>query len=332
MNKNPKISFVIPIYNVEQYLHQCVDSLLLQDYNDYEIILIDDGSNDSCPQICDGFAKNKSQIRVVHQNNRGVSVARNVGVADALGEYICFIDGDDYWNPNVLGSLMQQVEREQLDVLRFGVQKIQKQPEGTHICIPLNSSMNPIDLKGDVVSGETYLKERMGYDCFPVQFIMKREIVGEFTQEIVIYEDAEWLPRMMLQAKRVNNTNLLVYNYCIREGSAMQSKGDVHYIRKRIEGRLAGIKTFNALSVAYPNVLWLKKMCSIHAYDILCSIAAFPFAECNAYITRLYAYNVFPLSLVNIGGKSNRNIFVANHFGPRMFCLLNRFKTLIKKY
>ena len=129
-----KLSFIVPVYNVAPYLRKCVDSLLAQDYDDYEIILVDDGSTDDSPQICDEYARMsqesrvKSQelpcIRVIHQVNAGLSAARNTGIKDAKGEYICFVDSDDYWEENVLGSLMEQVERDDLDVLRFDYQNV----------------------------------------------------------------------------------------------------------------------------------------------------------------------------------------------------------------
>ena len=109
-----KLSFIVPVYNVAQYLRKCVDSLLAQDYDDYEIILVDDGSTDNSPQICDEYVREnelesegvrelgKPLISVLHQENRGLSAARNAGVRIARGEYICFVDSDDYWEPNVL--------------------------------------------------------------------------------------------------------------------------------------------------------------------------------------------------------------------------------------
>ena len=115
------LSIIVPIYNVAPYLHKCVDSLLAQDLplSEYEIILVDDESPDTCPQICDEYAATYKNVRVVHRENGGLSAARNTGIAAARGEYLCLVDSDDYWEPNVLGGLMAQVERENLDVLRF---------------------------------------------------------------------------------------------------------------------------------------------------------------------------------------------------------------------
>lgn len=92
-----KVSFIIPVYNVENYLEQCVNSILEQSYNNFEIILVNDGSTDNSPTICDNLAKIDCRIKVIHQLNGGQSVARNRGVAIATGEYVIFVDSDDYW-------------------------------------------------------------------------------------------------------------------------------------------------------------------------------------------------------------------------------------------
>ena len=100
-----KLSIIMPVYNVEDYLCKCIDSVLNQDYEDYEVILVDDGSPDECPKICDSYAKKHDNIRVVHRENGGLSAARNSGIEVAIGEYILFVDSDDYIEPNVLGTL-----------------------------------------------------------------------------------------------------------------------------------------------------------------------------------------------------------------------------------
>jgi len=103
-----KVSIIIPIYKVEAYIHQCIDSVIMQSYNNLEIILIDDGSPDSCPPICDEYAKRDSRIVVIHQTNGGVSKARNKGIAVSSGDYIFFLDGDDYLNIDCITNLVKE--------------------------------------------------------------------------------------------------------------------------------------------------------------------------------------------------------------------------------
>ncbi len=104
-NNHPQISVIVPVYNAEKYLTQCIDSILEQDFTDYELLLIDDGSKDQSGAICDEYAKNDKRIKVFHKKNGGVSSARNLGIDEAQGEYIAFIDSDDYVDSNYLSIL-----------------------------------------------------------------------------------------------------------------------------------------------------------------------------------------------------------------------------------
>lgn len=114
-----KLSYIIPVYNVEQYLRQCIDSILAQTMDDYEIILIDDGSPDSCPAICDEYKEKYPDIvKVIHKKNEGCVIARNVGMEYASGEYIFFADSDDYLVADKTAELYKIAKDNQLDILQ----------------------------------------------------------------------------------------------------------------------------------------------------------------------------------------------------------------------
>ena len=102
---NPAISIIIPVYNAENYLRRCIDSVLSQSFTDFELILVDDGSKDKSPQICDEYASQDTRVRVIHKANGGVSAARNDGLDIAKGEYITFIDSDDWVERDYLSTL-----------------------------------------------------------------------------------------------------------------------------------------------------------------------------------------------------------------------------------
>ena len=104
----PKVSIIIPVYNIENDLHSCIDSILNQDFKDYELLLINDGSNDNSGKICDNYALKDDRIQVYHQENAGVSAARNLGLEKARGEWICFVDGDDALYPNSLSAIIKE--------------------------------------------------------------------------------------------------------------------------------------------------------------------------------------------------------------------------------
>lgn len=114
----PKLSVIVPVYKVEKYIHQCLDSLLAQDYEDMEILLIDDGSPDRCGAICDDYAKKDARVRVIHQENQGLAEVRNIGIREATGAYIGFVDSDDYVRPGMFSKMMGCIEKDkQIDIV-----------------------------------------------------------------------------------------------------------------------------------------------------------------------------------------------------------------------
>jgi glycosyltransferase involved in cell wall biosynthesis len=113
----PKISIIVPIYNVERYINRCVDSILSQTFTDFECILVDDGSPDNCPMICDGYAEKDERIRVIHQNNVGTAHARDAGVKMSIGEFLVFVDSDDSIPPNAIQCLYEKQQETGADVV-----------------------------------------------------------------------------------------------------------------------------------------------------------------------------------------------------------------------
>ena len=111
------LSVIIPVYQAEQVLEKCIDSVLAQSFQDLEIILVDDGSTDRSGVICDNYAKQDSRIKVIHKKNAGVSAARNSGLSLASGEYIAFVDSDDYLEPNMYQSMMDKMLKYNCDVV-----------------------------------------------------------------------------------------------------------------------------------------------------------------------------------------------------------------------
>lgn len=119
----PKISVIVPVYKAENYLHRCVDSLLAQTFQDFEILLIDDGSPDRSGEICDEYAKKDKRVRVFHKENGGVSSARNLGLDNARGEWICFVDSDDWVEEEMFATICSFIQsKEQIDILFWGFQ------------------------------------------------------------------------------------------------------------------------------------------------------------------------------------------------------------------
>ena len=154
-----KFSVIVPVYNVEKYLPECVDSILNQDYEDFELVLVDDGSPDNCPIMCDEYANNYSRVRVVHKENGGLSDARNAGVDAAIGDYILFIDSDDYWNDtSTLTKLSEIIEKNSVDIVQFGQEKLyqleNRIAHGTQRTLSQYNGMTTSELLGKLVSSE----------------------------------------------------------------------------------------------------------------------------------------------------------------------------------
>lgn len=105
---NPKISVIVPIYNIGQYLSRCIDSILVQTFTNFELLLIDDGSTDNSGRICDDYAKKDNRIRVFHKKNGGVALARQLGIENAIGEYSIHADGDDWVEANMLENMYKK--------------------------------------------------------------------------------------------------------------------------------------------------------------------------------------------------------------------------------
>lgn len=120
---NPLISVIVPVYNVERYLHQCVQSILKQSYENFELILVDDGSPDGCGAICDEYAGKDKRVKAVHKTNGGLSSARNAGLDIAKGKYILFCDSDDYYLPGAFARLNAKLSEKDYDIIHFGYKK-----------------------------------------------------------------------------------------------------------------------------------------------------------------------------------------------------------------
>ncbi len=129
------ISFIVPVYGVEKYIHQCVDSILAQTFKDFELILVNDGSPDNCPHICDKYAEQDSRVKVIHQKNAGVAEARNAGIRAASGEWIYFVDSDDWIEPNAAEILYT-------DALRTGADYV----VSTYVSVYENGSRKPFHM------------------------------------------------------------------------------------------------------------------------------------------------------------------------------------------
>ena len=214
----PMFSIIIPIYKVEDYLPKCIDSILAQKCQDFELLLIDDGSPDSCGKICDDYAAKHPRIRAVHQPNGGAGAARNRGISLATGEYLLFVDGDDYLSDNFLSDLLDTAKTTPADLILFGaeVERDGKKVGELHEDVPVGKLLNVADeprLFFGVMAPWNRAYRRTLFTEHDIDFATK-----------VWYEDIRVVTKVLAAAKTAVRLPDAYYHYLQREGSSMNNK------------------------------------------------------------------------------------------------------------
>lgn len=220
-----KFSVIIPVYNVQDYLEQCVESVLNQDFKDYELILVDDGSPDRCPQICDMYAEKHDHVYVIHKENGGLSDARNFGLKQAKGDYICFLDSDDYWDDeSALTKLAVVIDKYDADFIPFGSKRLY-QLEGRIVnrkprdFSMLNELELPLIYQKIIEMGRFSISA-----CLMVssrKFLIENEL---FFKKGIKSEDIEWALRLFSLMPKIVLSDDSFYVYRMqREGSITAS-------------------------------------------------------------------------------------------------------------
>ncbi len=214
-----KFSIIIPIYDVEEYLEQCVKSVLIQTLHDFELILVDDGSPDRCGVMCDLFAASDNRVKVIHQSNSGSSSARNSGIKAANGQYILFLDSDDYWIQNdVLETLWHRIEQVEPDLLSFNFKK----RYGARFTKPYYD----VETMPKDADGITFYAEHSILIACPWNKAIRSALFKEnnlmFIERITA-EDVDWCARLAKAAIKFDYINIEAVVYRQREGSITSS-------------------------------------------------------------------------------------------------------------
>lgn len=213
-------SIIIPIYKVEKYIHKCIDSILNQTFQEYEIILVNDGSPDNCPQICDEYAKQDSRIKVIHKENGGVGSARNTGIKNAKGEYIIFLDSDDMMVNNCLIEVYNFLKENDCDILfcNFIVNYKGKIKEKDFSFI-----VDKLDSKGENII-DNIIKYNVINPCwnkvYKTRFIIDN---GIFFNNYILAEDFNWGLELLLKNPKCQYANIDLIEYKLfRKGSVTE--------------------------------------------------------------------------------------------------------------
>lgn len=310
-----RLSLIIPVYNVEQWVGRCLESCLNQDItkDDYEIIVVNDGSPDCSVervqevQTAQIVQEGKTNIRIIDRENGGLSVARNTGLKEANGEYVWFVDSDDWIEPNVLRNLLEEINKHHLDVLGFNLYR--SYPDGKKDNYPISFEEDRRVYRGEEFICKVGMPPAAWAAIYRRDFIIKNNLLF---MEGILHEDQEFTPRAYYLAERIEYTNQWIYNYFQREGSIMKSRNTEK-------------KCKDLLTVADSLFEFMQKNINheSNAYCVFQDKINFAFSQSLAYynreITPLSVYKnkpYFPLT-----GKLNRKYRLMN-ISLRLYLLI----------
>lgn len=257
MSNNKLVSIIVPVYNVEQYVEKCINSIINQTYSNLEIILVNDGSTDSSGALCDNLAKKDDRITVYHKENGGLSDARNYGVARAKGDYIGFVDSDDYVHKDMYKHLYETITKNSADVAECSFFVVYNDIPTSYYnsedyCITLDK--------------EGYLKEYLSMEkiygavCWK---LIKSEIAKqiEFPKN-KFYEDAFYTYELVQIANKYVITNKELYYYIMRDGSIT----NMNFNEKHLDNIEIAEKFVDYVTDEYPNLISYAKSKEMYSY------------------------------------------------------------------
>lgn len=253
---NQTISVIVPVYNVAQYLPQCVDSILSQDYGDLEVILIDDGSTDASGELCDRYAAKDSRVRVIHQKNGGAAAAKNAGLRIASGDYLTFADSDDYLEPGAYSFLMKTLQETGADAVQGSFREVYR------------NRTEEQRISEEILEDYDYLLRFLkDFSCALLwNKLYQRELFeGVFFEEGHKIDDEYFTYQGFLEPRKVVRIDRIIYNYRKRSSSVMSSPASAERLvldcldsaakrRRKILDRLPQLG--EAFDENYLDVIW----------------------------------------------------------------------------
>lgn len=247
---NELISVIIPVYNVEQYVERCLNSVINQSYPNLEIILVDDGSTDKSGDICDRYIFKDSRIKVIHEKNAGLGEARNRGLRIASGDYICFVDSDDWIEEGYCKELVQAAERTNSDIAICGYNECLKDGKTPKVkydgCFTTTGK--------EILHYTMTANSKYWFNISVWNKLYKREIISELWFKSRVYEDIMYNAESMYRANKIAYVNKCLYNYRINREGSIISKGfqrnTIEFEMKFKEERVDFFKRNNEIKLA----------------------------------------------------------------------------------
>lgn len=246
-NLEPLISIIVPVYNVEQYLKRCIDSLIYQTYQNIEILLIDDGSPDRCGEICDEYARKDNRIIVAHKPNGGLSDARNKGLDIAKGEYVMFVDSDDWIESETCKAVADCINKYNVDVVSFGIQLV---GDGKIYDIQKVKNAGFVS-SSEAVGSMIYRQREKGLLNYVCNKAFKKSLFDDIRFPLgMLFEDQDVTYRLLHKATGIFALDSVFYNYYQRGNSIMAG----FYRPKALHDRISiWLKRYKFLCDNYPD-------------------------------------------------------------------------------
>lgn len=327
----PKVSVIMPVYNVERYIRESIESVLNQTFTDFELIIVNDGSPDKCPQICDEYSKKDDRVKVIHKKNGGVSSARNIGVEVSIGEYVQFVDSDDVIESNTIADLVNLAQQTNVDVVIFGITSFNLENGETVSVNRSNNIITEFETKQQVKDNFAFLVHNYLWS-FSVDKLYKREIIVKNKIQFdsfynIAGEDAIFLIDLLPHITSMYITNKNYYNYYIRNNQSVVKKFKQDLFEKyyfRLLKTKALIETFE---YKQDNFDMLYKM---YCEFIIWSYEQLFHKDCKYNMIQSYQYikNTFSIDRTSQEFRNNAYRFMNN---SNLFCDYSRSSRLIVK-
>lgn len=295
MNKaeTPTISVIVPVYNVERYLPVCLESIVQQSMDDYEVILVDDGSTDSSGTICNKYVDKHPQFHVIHIKNQGVAFARNRGVAESRGEYILFLDSDDYLIPEAVIPLLRLALENNLDILGFGYKNVAENDIATEI------KTKGVPENIEVMNGVEYIA-RFNYTAQVWWYLVRRELLLSNNLSFPnghVLEEAGFNLRLFLSAEKMSQVPTIAYCYRDRATSIMHDN-DKRHVSKMLGDYLYAAQDMNSIIKEKRNIMsdecYERCRTRRDSYVLFGAIRAFKLGNVKEYLKEAKNLNIYP--------------------------------------
>lgn len=315
-----KISVIVPIYNVEKYLAQCVDSIINQTYDNLEIILVDDGSTDSCRYICDKYEKTDKRIKVIHKSNGGLSTARNSGIKNSTSKYLFFVDSDDYLDINTIDILYRDMIINDADIsccscYRFydnGNKEANGRSENDFYIFDRNQALEFMLSDNGLISawGKMY----------------KASLFNDTKYVQIVYEDLEIMPKLLKDSKIITYRTKPLYYWRYNDNSLSNTVSHINLVNRLLSYKLS----IDYVSINYPNLTNnIKKTYIIAAINYLYKTIGFKEMESQRNELRKDIITTFKNSRINLDNNYFYQLF-ALKINLKFYDFCHIFKTKTK--